>query len=141
MSFDPFATDVVHIPEQRSASPVDRDMVVATIKGAKSSDPWLVLHLPNVQHLIDYTTGAKAGQLKEAMDGLAKAGQYFQGLNGIPAPAAPQAYQSYEPPSSGESCAHGAMTYREGLSQSTKKPYKGHFCPVKNPGCKPVFVN
>ncbi len=40
----------------------------------------------------------------------------------------------------GRTCAHGEMTYREGVSQSTQKPYKGWFCPQRTGGCNPIFV-
>lgn len=45
-------------------------------------------------------------------------------------------------PSSGESCTHGAMKWKEGIGQSGKA-YKGWFCqgPRGPEQCKPKFVN
>jgi hypothetical protein len=38
-------------------------------------------------------------------------------------------------------CPHGSMTYREGVSQSSGKPYKGWFCPMRGQNaCKPIFA-
>lgn len=34
-------------------------------------------------------------------------------------------------------CPHGPMVWKEGLSQSSGKPYKGHFCAAGE--CKPQF--
>ena len=42
----------------------------------------------------------------------------------------------------GKSCRHGAMTWREGVSKSSGKPYKGWFCPSRdrNDQCSPEFA-
>lgn len=41
----------------------------------------------------------------------------------------------------GQTCAHGAMVWKQGVSKSTGKPYSGFFCPSsdRNNQCKPVF--
>ena len=59
-------------------------------------------------------------------------------------PAAPQ---QYAPPQQqggplGQTCRHGAMTFRSGTSKATGKPYSGHFCPTqdRNDQCPPVFA-
>lgn len=42
-----------------------------------------------------------------------------------------------------KTCTHGVMTYREGTSNATGKPYKAYFCPAPRGTnqCKPEFVN
>lgn len=40
-------------------------------------------------------------------------------------------------------CKHGDMVYREGFSQKTQKPWKGHFCPTPKgtpDQCPPQFI-
>lgn len=46
-------------------------------------------------------------------------------------------------PNAVKSCVHGAMTYREGTSNSTGKAYKAYFCPAPRGAnqCRPEFVN
>lgn len=47
------------------------------------------------------------------------------------------------PPSSGKSCAHGPMKYKEGVSNKSGKPYKAWFCPAPQgtQQCPAEFVN
>lgn len=41
----------------------------------------------------------------------------------------------------GQTCAHGAMVWKQGVSKTSGKPYSGFFCPSsdRNNQCKPVF--
>jgi hypothetical protein len=43
--------------------------------------------------------------------------------------------------SGGRQCPHGSYVWKEGVSRSTNKPYKGWFCPGRGTDCKPDFVN
>lgn len=45
------------------------------------------------------------------------------------------------PAPAGQTCQHGAMTFRSGTSNATGKPYSGYFCPAPRGAnqCKPVF--
>jgi hypothetical protein len=52
--------------------------------------------------------------------------------------------QQQAPAQSGEGkrCAHGEMTYREGVGKGSGKPYKAYFCPAPRGTnqCAPEFV-
>lgn len=64
------------------------------------------------------------------------------GQGGQPqAPAQPQA--SGAPGGEQRSCAHGPMTYREGVSKKTGRPYRGFFCNERNRDlqCDPQYLN
>lgn len=63
-----------------------------------------------------------------------------------PAPqgASVPAYQQQAQRPAGDSpiCNHGQMEFKEGVSKSSGKPYKGWFCPSsdRNDQCKPQFI-
>ena len=46
------------------------------------------------------------------------------------------------PAGEGKRCAHGEMTYREGVGKGSGKPYKAYFCPAPRGTnqCAPEFV-
>lgn len=39
-----------------------------------------------------------------------------------------------------QACPHGAMVYKEGISQKTGNPYKMWVCSANDPNCRPKFV-
>jgi hypothetical protein len=39
----------------------------------------------------------------------------------------------------GSFCEHGQRVWKEGISKSSQKPYKGYFCGSNVQGCSPVF--
>jgi hypothetical protein len=59
------------------------------------------------------------------------------------APAASNSAPAQQGNSNVKTCVHGVMTYREGTSNATGKPYKAYFCPAPRGAnqCKPEFLN
>lgn len=89
-------------------------------------------------------------KLNDLLDGVAtiNAGIALKGL-GVnkpepePKPQPVTHPQAQVNPESANSCAHGAMKWKEGISSKTGKPYKGWFCqaPYGQTQCKAQFVN
>jgi len=99
--------------------------LVAHVQGAGNAKPVINTNIPVVQATNPFPSNAGAPWDRPAQQ------QYTP-------PAAPQ--QQGGP--LGQTCRHGAMTFRSGTSKTTGKPYSGHFCPTqdRNDQCPPVFA-
>lgn len=67
--------------------------------------------------------------------------QYQPAPQAQPAPTPQQAQVQAAAQGAAPACEHGARVWREGVSKSSGKPYRGWFCPSMDRGnqCKPMF--
>jgi hypothetical protein len=125
--------------------------VVVTLKGGGGFDaPWIVIHASCLEDALAQLADDK---LRELMDRVKRAALYFSGGGSAPAQQPQQrpsggsqqlgkpAGADQAPNGEQKFCAHGAMTYRAGMSKAGKA-YQGFFCPERDRSqqCKAVFV-
>jgi|SRR5690606_14341081 len=154
MTADPFApapaveeTPAVTAPVVSSVVPSGDGKVVVTLKGGTGFDaPWIVIHADSVADALRQFDADLASLMEQAQKASAK----FAELSSKPA-AAPAAQSrpstaapagaSQAPNGQTETCAHGEMVYRSGVSKAGK-PYKMFACPERdrNAQCDPVWV-
>ena len=105
--------------------------LVAHVEGAGNAKPVINTNIPVVQAANPFPSSAGAPWDQPAQQ------QYTP-------PAAPQQYAAPQQQGGplGQTCRHGAMTFRSGTSKNTGKPYSGYFCPTqdRNDQCPPVFA-
>ncbi len=128
--FDKELEEQSHIPK-----------IQVTYKGGNQNNPWTVVRVDTVDEALTLMDEMQAKNLAEKIH---ETEEYYAKAFPVPPPPKntyttpgkqPQAPQS----SQGERvCACGVMEYREGISKSSNKPYKGFFCPTNT--CKPQFI-
>lgn len=117
-----------------------------TLKMPGKDEPWLVIRAWSVDELASLLEAAVNSVL---FDTVRKAQRAFAGS---PASQPAQGQQSYQgrsqapqqsaPQGDGRTCAHGAMTYREGTKKDGNQ-YKAYFCPERdrNQQCRPIWLS
>lgn len=136
--------------------------VTVTLKaGPGFESPWIVIHAESVA---DAKAQINQGEFAELAERTVAAAEFFRAAHNVksglaanepPQQAAPpvQQQQSWSQQGSGQTqapaqssegkrCAHGEMTYREGVGKGSGKPYKAYFCPAPRGTnqCAPEFV-
>ena len=138
--------------------------VTVTLKaGPGFESPWIVIHAESVA---DAKAQINQGEFAELAERTVAAAEFFRAAHNVksglaanepPQRAAPavQQQQSWSQQGSGQTqqqapaqsgegkrCAHGEMTYREGVGKGSGKPYKAYFCPAPRGTnqCAPEFV-
>lgn len=137
----------VSTPVGSSVVPSGDGKVVVTLKGGSGFDaPWIVIHADSVQDALRQFDEDLASLMERAQQAASK----FSSLSTKPAPqqapsqrpnTAPPAGATQAPAGQTETCAHGEMIFRSGISKAGK-PYKMFACPERdrNAQCPPVWV-
>lgn len=132
--------------------------VTVTLKGGTGFDaPWVVIHSASVEAAAEELS--KVDSLKSLLENASRVGQFFARLGGgggsaphsggnggqnnsRPGAPAGQPAPMTAPGGRIEYCAHGEMTYREGVGKASGKAYKGFFCPERDRSnqCEPKYV-
>jgi len=148
---DPFAapsdtnTQNTHTKETPAMAHNSEGKVVVTLKGGSAFDaPWVVIHADDAADAMAQLDDTMA----KLMQKVATVAKYFHSQVGGGSPQQQSgsrpgkpAGASQAPGGKGETCAHGAMTYRSGTTKAGKA-YEAYFCPEKdrNAQCKPVWL-